>query len=286
MAVSLLLVCVPARAHEPLWGETAQTFAFGIVHPAVRVGYQASSGPEERRATRQENVFSLQYSPRTTLNLRLDLPYSRVTHTQRINGSLRRSAASGFGDLTLSAKSRFRADFGPDWKRMHAYSVGIQLPTGESGGREPDGTLLMPSEQPGTGNWGLLLGYAFAYERLQDTVWASVMATRDVSGSRRRGDRVMLDLSYGYWLRPANRPQDLGIILAAGPHFEAMGRDRTPGARSPDSGYRTLGIQATLIGTKGQSQGRIGLLLPLTRRDNGIRTVESVQVRAGFEVLL
>ncbi len=235
--------------------------------------------------SRQESVFSLQYSPQTTLNVRLEIPYVRVTSEQRIDGQTRESRASGMGDAMLSAKSRFRAEFGPDWKAMHAYMVGLQLPTGEHNGREPDGTPLLPSEQPGTGNWGVLLGYAFAYERLQDTTWASALYSRDLEGGSRRGDMLTLDAAYGYWVRRANRPQDLGVILAAGPRLQVMGKDRVSGQSDRDSGSRMAGLHTTLIATKDKYQGRIGLLVPVYQRYNGTQLGSGLEFRAGLEAL-
>ena len=232
LAPLLLFAAVAApgvRAHEPLWGETPQTFSFGVLHPETRLGWESESrlyrggsrvaNPEGLRMSRQESLVSLQYAPKPTLNVRLEVPYVRVVSEQRVGGSPRRTNTSGLGDLMLSAKSRFRAGFGPNWKSMHAYTVGLQLPTGEHSGREPDGALLAPSEQPGTGNWGV------------------------------------------------------------------MGKDRIDGRGDDDSGHRSAGLQATLIATKNQYQGRVGVLVPVYRHYNGTQLGAGVQFRAGFEAL-
>jgi hypothetical protein len=292
------LVCVSgvaAQAHEPLWGESPQTFAFGVWHPEIRLAYENADqflagsrlipNPMALRRTRFDALFSLQYAPRTSLNVRLDIPYASVTNWQTIQGRRRSTIASGLGNLMLSAKSRLLERFGEDWKIHHAVSLGLQLPTGENSGRLPDGTLLGPSFQPGSGKFGLMLGYAFAYERLQDTTWASVMYQYDFGGTGRRGDLLMVDAAYGYWLRRAKRPQEFGFLVAAGLHFEVMGKDHLAFGPDPNSGYTTLGIQVSLIATWKQSQFRVGALVPITQNVNGQQLRPELQMRAGWEML-
>ena len=179
LAFALVLGCALTRAasaHEPLWGESPQTFAFGVLHPELRFGYEndclllRGSGrignPDLLRRTRVDGLFSLQYAPRTTLNVRVDIPFAQVTTAQRINGQVRRSDATGLGNISLSAKSRFYQKFGEDWKVHQSYVVGLSLPTG-AGGFTPDGARISPSDSPGTNKFGVMLGYAFAYERLK-----------------------------------------------------------------------------------------------------------------------
>ncbi len=287
-----------ARAHEPLWGETPQTFAFGVIHPEVRFALTDSNGlfrgglrvdnGDGLRLSRQETSLSLQYALDTSRNIRLEIPAAVVTATRRVDGALRETRTSGLGDAVLSIKNRYRAEFGTDFKKQFSYLVGVQLPTGEHDGRNPDGTRLMPSEQPGSGNVGLALGWAFDYERLQDTLWVSAHYQRDLFGrADRKGDELELDANYGYWAKRATRPQDLGIIIAAGPHVQIVGRDHVSRpTEDDDSGGETAGLQATLIATKGQYQGRIGFLVPVYRHFNGTQLGAGTEFRAGFEALL
>ena len=67
---------------------------------------------------------------------------------------------------------------------------------------------------------------------------------------------------------------------------QIAGRDRVSHPTSDDSGGETAGIQATLIATKGQYQGRIGFLVPVYRRFNGTQLGAGTEFRAGFEALL
>ena len=47
IAAFTLGVQTTARAHEPLWGETPQTFAFGVIHPEA-VSYTHLTLPTKR----------------------------------------------------------------------------------------------------------------------------------------------------------------------------------------------------------------------------------------------
>jgi hypothetical protein len=289
------LVSTVASAHEPLWGESPQTFAFGILHPELRFGYESDclllrgsrriGNPDLLRRTRADGLFSLQYAPRTSLNVRVDIPFAQVSNSQRIGGQVRRTSATGLGNISLSAKSRFYQRFGEDWKVHQSYIVGISLPTG-AGGFYPDGSRISPSDAPGTNKSGVMLGYAFAYERLKDTFWASAMFMTDIGGAGSRGPSLELDGNYGYWVRRAKRPQDLGVIVAAGVHLQAQGRDQVGNGSDPNSGFDLAGLQASIIATKGQAQFRAGVLVPVYQRVNGTQLRPEVQVRAGMEILL
>jgi hypothetical protein len=295
-ALLLFLLPTMAHAHEPLWGESPQTFAFGVWHPEVRFGFENASqllsggrrlaNPDALRRSRFEAQLGVQYAPTTSLNVKLEIPVATVWNQQRINGQLRRNSITGLGNAVFSAKTRFYQRFGPDWKIHQSFSVGLQLPTGEHNGRLPDGSLLGTSFQPGSGKWGVQLGYAFAWERLQDTTWMSAMYVHDFGGSGSRGDFFQLDANYGYWVVRAKRPQDFGSVLAAGLHFEQMGRDRLALGTDPDSGYSMLGLQGSWIVTKGQTQFRAGILVPISQHINGVQLRPEVQFRMGLEILL
>src|SRR5579871_3944278 len=291
-----LCVAPVAHAHEPLWGESPQTFAFGVIHPEIRFGFENDTlllngdrrigNPDGLSRSRFETLLGLQYAPKTSLNLKLEIPIVQVLTSQRIAGMDRHSGATGLGDIMLSAKSRFYQKYGEDWKVHQSYTVGVQLPTGAHGGRTPNGLLFAPSDQPGSGKFGILLGYAFAYERLNDTVWASAVYMHDLGNRGSKGDMLDVDANYGYWIRRARRPQDLGVILAAGTHLEGMGHDRQGADADPDSGSTLAGLQSSLIVTRGQAQFRIGILVPLYQCVSGTQLRSEIQARAGIEILL
>lgn len=199
-------------------------------------------------------------------------------------GSTKTSDTAGFGDMVLSAKSRFGERFGPTWKIHHAAFLGLKLPTGAHSGRMPDGSLLSPSDQPGTGKWGIQTGYAVGYERMQDTMWLAASYMRDFGGASSRGDMWTFDPAYGYWLQRPTKPEHLGILAAAGLHGEWTGKDRLSSGSDPNTGYSMLGFQTTLIVTKGRGQARIGALLPIYQRANGVQLRPEVQIRGGAEM--
>lgn len=284
-----------ASAHEPLWGESPQTFAFRILHPELRYGFENDDlllrgstrlgNPDLLRRTRSEGLFSLQYAPKTSLNLRIDVPFTQVLTSQRVGGTLRHSGTTGLGNISLSAKSRFYQKFGPDWKVHQAYVIGLSLPTG-AGGFYPDGSRIAPSDAPGSNKFGVMLGYSYAYERLQDTVWASAMFASDLGRAGSRGANIEVDANYGYWIRRARKPQDLGLILAGGLHYQYQGQDRIESGNDPNSGYDTAGLQASVIATKGQAQFRAGILVPVYQHVLGTQLRPEIQARVGMEVLL
>jgi hypothetical protein len=289
----LTCICLAACSytHEPLWGETAQTFAFGVVHPEVKFGYGTSRGLfsgasriEDHMRGRQfhfDTHVSVAYAPSTRLNVKFELPLVIGGAEEWMDGQKRTSSWSGVGNALVTGKSRVAARLTPTSKEMHSVIAGIQLPTGQRSARHPDGSPMPPSEQPGTGNFGLRLGYAASFERLQDTVWLSAMYETEVTGSERRGDRLMLDGAYGYWIRRAYTPEDLGVVLAAGPHIELTGRDR---GFADSTGHTRWGLQATLIATKGVQQFRAGLYVPVHQQYVGVQSGRGVEVRLAWEM--
>ena len=298
LSLSSVFFCVQTKsayAHEPLWGESPQTFAFGIWHPEFRFGFQNSSflyqgsnripNPDAMRRTRLDGLFSLQYAPQTSLNIKIDIPFAQTLVSQNIGGQVKRTSATGLGNVRVSAKSRFYQKFGPDWKLHHSYVVGISLPTG-AGGFNPDGSRLSPSDAPGSDKFGISLGYAFAYERLKDTLWFSAMFASDLGGTGSQGASFSADANYGYWIKRATKPQDLGLLLAAGVHYEAQDHDRIEGGGDPNSGYNLTGIAMSFIATKGQAQFRVGALVPVYQHVDGVQLRPEIQLRAGVEILL
>lgn len=205
----LALVAPPAAAHEPLWGETPQTFAFGVVHPELRL-------------SRGQTLLSVQYASRPDRNFKIEAPFGRDGQVQ---------------EVMLGVKSRLHVRLGPDFKQMGALLLGVHT-------RQPGGQI----------------GYAFAHERLTDTIWVSALRTQT-----REGGATEIDAAYGYWVKRARTPADLGVVVALGGHHESL----------PEG--RRAGVHGALIVTRGQRQARIGALLPRHGR---------AQVRLGIEALL
>lgn len=279
------LAVAPAWAHEPLWGETPTVFGFGVIHPEVKWMYfdagSTRNGGKRMRMFEQETMID--YAPSTAINLRLEIPYYNNLHEEIVGGQKRSSFISGLGDITLRAKRRFsvRQDIGLNVQQSLLY--GVKLPTGASHHRDPDGSRADPHDQTGTGKLGILLGYAWDRERLDDTVWASVVWTRDLGSGFRMGDMVMLDAAYGKWLIRPNEASELGLNLAVGLHGEYHRDDPLGMGQDADNGHRLLGFHLTPIVTKGNHQFRVGVLVPLSRGGAQDHTEFDYELRAAFE---
>jgi hypothetical protein len=279
------VLAAPAAAHEPLWGETPSVFGFGVLHPEVKsIFFDAGStrnGGERMRMSELETM--LDYAPSAAINLRIEIPYHNNLHEEQVGGVKRSAVISGLGDITLRAKRRFSVRQDVGLNVQHSLLFGIKLPTGESDHRAPDGERADPHDQTGTGRPGILLGYAFDRERIDDTIWASVVWTRDLGGGFRMGDMLVLDLAYGPWLRRPNEARELGFNLALGLHGEYHADDPLGGGRDAGNGHRLVGFQVTPILTKGNHQLRFGVFVPFVRGGSQEHTDFPYEVRAAFE---
>jgi len=279
----LALVDGSAWGHEPLWGETPTVFGFGILHPEVKWMHldagSTRNGGERTRVFEQE--YMLDYAPSTSINLRLEFSHHKTLREQIVDGRKRSSVISGLGDLTLRAKRRFSVRQGVGLNVQHSLLYGIKLPTGESDHRDPDGERAAPHDQ--TGKLGLLLGYAWDRETIEDTIWASVVWTRDLGGGFRMGDMVQADVAYGRWLIRPNEAAELGLNLAVGLHAEYHRSDPLGGGRDADNGHRLLGFQVTPIVTKGNQQFRAGIFVPFVRSGPEDHTDFPYELRVAFE---
>lgn len=281
----LAAVAAPAHAHEPLWGETPTVFGYGIFHPELRFDYRDSGslrgGGVRQRMFEQEAM--LQYAPSTAINLMIEAPFMESLREQRRAGRRRQVTISGLGDLRLLAKRRFHVEQGDALNIQHSLVYGLKLPTGDSGRRDVTGRRADPHDQPGTGKPGVVLGYAWDRERLNDTIWASLMYERDLGGGFRMGDMLEADLAYGYWLKRANEAKELGFNLAAGLHGEFHADDPLDHGRSAHNGHELLGFQLTPILTKGNHQLRLGVFVPFVHSGPGDHVDFPYEFRFAFE---
>ena len=288
LMVPLILYAIastPVKAHEPLWGETPIVFSSGLVHPEVKFKYMdagdAGDGGERTRMFEQE--YMIAYAPRPSLNLRLEVPYHNTLRQEMVDGRVRSAVISGLGDITLGAKSRFKARQEEGLSIQHTLLYGIKFPTGRSDHRDPDGERAAPHDQTGTGKPGIMLGYAVDRETLKDTIWANVEWHRDLGGGFRMGDMIEFNAAYGRWVKFANEADQLGVNLAVGLVGEIHRDDPLGSGRKANNGHRLLGIHVTPIFTKGTSQFRIGVMVPVYRRGPEDHTDFPYELRAAFE---
>jgi hypothetical protein len=285
LALCSVVVAAPARAHEPLWGETPIVFGFGIVHPEARFEFSDAGSPATQggRVRMFEQEYMVQYGLTPKLNIALEIPYLSNLHEQLVGGRLHRAGVAGLGDIGLHIKSRLSARQGVGLSVQQSILYGLKLPTGRDDAIGPDGERLEPHHQPGTGNLGVRLGYMWDRETTRDTTWASFRWSRDLGGGFRMGDMAELDVAYGYWLRPQNEAADLGLMTALGAHAEWHADDPVGRGRTADDGHFLLGVQLTQMVIRGASQLRIGAMMPLARRGDPSHTGFPVQFRIAFE---
>ena len=264
-------------AHEPLWGETPTIFGPGVFHPEIRLGYMH---PGDTRIFEQE--YGLQYGINRLVNVRLVLPGVRMDFDQSDGSAGGESRVGGIGDAVLSAKYRFHLRQDTGMQSSQALVFGWKAPTGDDERDGPDGSRLMPAEQPGTGSHGLELGYAVDHERLVDSAWLSVFYLHEFARGLRRGDQVELDAAYGRWIARPNVADDLGVNLAFGMHAEAAASDQLDDGLSAGNRHQMIGLHVTPIVTRGRSQYRAGLLVPVWK--GGDREAAGLEVRAGWEI--
>lgn len=280
-AFAVLVAAVPAAAHEPLWGETPSVFGFGVIHPEVKVGYR-DAGSTRRggvRARMFETETMVQYAPSTAINLMLEVPWMQSYRESRG----RRVVIGGLGDVELTAKRRFSVRQAEGLNIQHSLIYGLKLPTGVSHHRDVDGQRAHPHDQPGTGKPGLILGYAWDRERIDDTIWASFQYQRDFGGGFRMGDELEADAAYGQWLIRPNEADQLGFNLALGLHGEFHAADPIGGGRTARNGHKLLGVQLTPIFTKGNHQLRFGVFVPFLRSGPADHSDFPVEFRFAFE---
>lgn len=285
LALLLTAAARPAAAHEPLWGETPTVFGFGVIHPEIRAAFR-DSGSTRRGGLRQrmlETETMVQYAPSTALNLMIEVPWMQSLREQGRGRRGKRVVLGGLGDIELTAKRRFSVRQAEGLSVQQSLIYGLKVPTGESGLRDVGGTRADPHDQPGTGKPGLILGYAWDQERVEDTIWASTRYHRDLGGGFRMGDMVEADAAYGRWLIRANEADDLGFNLAVGLHGEFHANDPLGGGRKARNSHKLLGVQITPIFTKGNHQLRFGVFLPFVRSGPADHTRFPAEFRVAFE---
>ena len=277
IAAGLVTLAGPAAvAHEPLWGETPTIFGPHVFHPEVRFGFTRS---DDTRSLEQE--YGMQYGINRFVNVKLVVPAVRMTFDQETVAAQGESRVGGIGDALLSAKYRFHLRQETGVQKSQAVIFGWKAPTGDDHRDGPDGERLAPSDQPGSGRHGLEMGYSADHERLVDSSWFSAFYARDLGGGFRRGDQVEVDAAYGRWVVRPNVADDLGVNLALGLHAETAAQDRLEHGVGAGNRYRSAGLQLTPIVTRGQSQYRVGILVPFWK--DGDKERAGVEIRAGWE---
>ncbi|MCS6860121.1 MAG: hypothetical protein NZT92_07370 [Abditibacteriales bacterium] len=289
-----LLLATPVHAHEPLWGEAASTVGTGIFHPDVKFevrrnfrllhGRDPANNPTDLHLSRSTQRIALDYGMGPKMNLRLDVPIERLRMSETVAGVLVSSRYTEVGDVEMSVKRRIALRVGAGTKSQQAMSFGLRLPTGSTSKRNSHGDLIPPDMQPGTGTFGVRLGYMTTRETRKNTVWFSAFWEEPLRRRRFTPSReVEFDASYGHWLKFPESLPDLGTMLSLGVRGHWFSKHRLPTGLDPNSGGAMLASHITFVAQKDQYQLRLGLLVPLRQRVNGTQPAERMELRVGLE---
>ena len=113
---------------------------------------------------------------------------------------------TGLGDTTLLLKRRFYVNNFPGGGIQLAVLGGVKLPTGDHDQRDPQGNLLPPGLQLGTGSVDVPVGLVFtAFKDRLGFNSAFVHQFNNDSDGFRFGDETKINLALGYRLRDRNR---------------------------------------------------------------------------------
>lgn len=171
------------------------------------------------RLTQWSYRFNAVYRPVEPLSLMVTLPLvSKSIHTLGGGADVTASSLTGLGDLELGARYALWTSVNIGARRVHelALSAGASLPTGGHDAREPDGALVDPHGQLGTGGWGPFAGVHYRFEQGDWLAFASLSykvrteATYSDGSKYKFGDALLWSVHGQY--RPVSRVAlDLGI---------------------------------------------------------------------------
>jgi len=121
--------------------------------------------------------FNAVYRPLDALSLTATLPLvSKTIHTVGFGTNVTGSDLTGLGDIELGARYALWTSVNIGTRRVQEFAVsaGSLLPTGGHNAKAPDGTLIDPHGQIGTGGWGPFAGVHYRLEQGDWLAYASL----------------------------------------------------------------------------------------------------------------
>jgi hypothetical protein len=226
----------------------------------------------------------LDYGLHPALNIQAMVPVVSMDMDEYHHGLRGATSADGLADIRVRAKFRFYARLAPRFKEQHALLAGVKLPTGDDDAmRDVHGVRHDARDQLGSGKVGTLLGYAYDRTDLRRALWASALWRRDLGDGFRLGDAAEVNVAAGYWFVRPNVAADFGLHVAAGTYAEFTAADHRDDFQAPRGATSLMGLHATPIVTKGRTQFRAGVLVPLVGNGRDAYTDFPVELRAGIE---
>lgn len=148
-----------------------------------------------------------------------------------MEGRLHAADSDGLGDIEAWAQVGLLD--GPFRLGLRA---GVEIPTGDTNDRMPDGEYIAPNHQAGSGSWDFLAGVSAGYAGESWAVQAALTGRVNTRGVRdfEVGDSVTLSVGGGF--RVLGEPGSFGLAVTADAWGEWHGRNREDGRGNPDSG--------------------------------------------------
>jgi hypothetical protein len=269
LALLALAAALPARAEEPLWGETASTLGKGFLNVTTSGDfrsykpYQHHGGPVTLAIDHTEFAVGIDYGLRPDLDLRVQIPYFTENIQEQFGGEHLDNPLSGLGEMKVGAKWRFHQSISRVKDEM-ALAIDFKLPTGSHALRDSGGEPITPHLQPNSGNPGASLSLAANRHTPRGGYWLSGVATAETASFRlHRAPMLELHSSAGWRLRPLQRPNQIDWMAVSGLHFEWMGKEKELGRTLHDSGGTVLSLDMSFLATRSNLSARLGVMLPL-----------------------
>ena len=159
------------------------------------------------------------YRPVDTLSFSVTLPLvTKTIDTVGAGTSVRSSDLTGLGDIEVGARyAAWRSvDLGVGRVHELAVTAGSSLPTGNHDAKAPDGSLIDPHGQLGTGGWGPFVGLHYRFEQGRWVAYASASyrwrtEASYFDGSKYKFGNAFLWSAHGQYEPTRRLAIDLGI---------------------------------------------------------------------------
>ncbi len=301
-AFSFAVSVWPAPAGAQIFGKGARTefitgfgvrtFASFLEVRSLLVDSEEVEDPLARQVHVRVTPVSVVYGLRPGISLVGIFPF--IDKEQDFNGPEGRASTggdAGLGDAVFLAKWRFfKRDRGMGTFQVAAEG-GVKAPTGNNDLRDPQGGLLPPPLQRGSGSWDPTADLLFTY--VPAAASARWVFSGDVgftvtteADDFQFGDLASYDGMVKYRVHPARYPgHDTYLLLEVNGRWQ--GRAQAGGRQVPDSGghvvFLSPGIQFLL------KQNLIvegGVQLPVVRDLNGMQLGPDFRVLVGLRYII
>ena len=237
-------------------------------------------GSFERHLTFQ---FSGIYSMSPRVSFLGILPYSVRSGRDDFSESIART--NGFGDLILFGryfpveKHTMRSTF------LLSTQFGIKFPTGKANEKDPDGELIDPHLQLGTGSTDLLAGTNIMYSFKKMYITNNLLFGLRNKGNNgyRFGNTLNYDINFGYRIYQSGIGQNI-VVLHGGFQGELHGKESQDGVIIDNSGGNTIFANAGInyfMSPKIELEFQFNL--PVHYALNGLQDAETYRFSSGIQ---